>query len=473
MQKKLTFLGLILILILLPGFGLKCVDKETEEKMMPITLNYWRVWDGPDAFQGIIDSYRSLHPFVTINYKKLRYDEYEDALLEAYATDKEPDIFSIHNTWIQKYKDKGFIEAMPETITMAYPIVRGKLKKEVIPELKTTRSITLKDLRNNFLDVVYEDVVVENKVYGLPLSVDTLAMFYNRDLFNNAGIIDPPKYWNQEFQQTVKKLTKQNNKGQIIQSGIAMGGSDNIERSTDILSVIMMQNGTEMMDEKGIVKFHVVPAQFDDGKFFPGVDALRFYTDFANPAKEVYSWNKNLENATDLFAQNRLAIMFGYAYMLPEINSKAPKLNYGIAPLPQIEGNPKNVNFANYWVEVVSKKILSDTENLKLGSAYAKQKFDTAWNFIQFATEKSQADKYLAQTNKPPALRALIEEKIENQELGVFSEQLLTAKSWYKGHNAIAAENYMKEMIDAAVLGQTNLSSLVNVTAQKVQQTVY
>ena len=57
------------------------------------------------------------------------------------------------------------------------------------------------------------------------------------------------------FQQNVKKLTKQNNKGQIIQSGVSLGGAYNIERSPDILSVLMMQNGTVMMENE-TVKFN-------------------------------------------------------------------------------------------------------------------------------------------------------------------------------------------------------------------------
>jgi len=297
MKNKIICLFLLFTFILTSGFGCKTVDVKTQEKMKPITLNYWRVWDGPDDFADILTAYSALHPFVTINYKKLRYDEYEQALIEAFATDRGPDIFSIHNTWMRKYQNKGLLEPMPGTITMAYPIVQGTLKKETIPQLSTKKSISLNDIKNNFVDTVYDDVVISvkdqatgitsEKVFGLPLALDTLSMFYNKDLFNNAGITTPPAYWNREFQQNVKKLTKQNNKGEIIQSGVALGGSANIDRSTDILSVLMMQNGTEMMSDSGQVTFNLRPAKFGDRNYNPGLDALRFYSDFANPAKEV------------------------------------------------------------------------------------------------------------------------------------------------------------------------------------------
>src|SRR3989338_4315095 len=221
MKTKIITLSLLFIFLLTSGFGCKLVDQKTQEAMKPITLNYWRVWDGPDAFEEIFSAYKALHPFITINYRKLRYDEYEKELLNALAEDRGPDIFSIHNSWITKYKSK--ISPMPPTTTLAYPITQGTIKKEVIPELRTTKSLSLSDIKNNFVDMVYRDVAIltidkktkkyVEKIYGLPLSVDTLAMYYNKDLFNNAGLIQAPTYWTREFPQAVKKTTKHNTNG--------------------------------------------------------------------------------------------------------------------------------------------------------------------------------------------------------------------------------------------------------------------
>jgi multiple sugar transport system substrate-binding protein len=462
--NKIIILGLILIFIMTSGFGCKLVDQKTQDAMKPITLTYWRVYDGEDTFDEILSAYKALHPFITINYRKLRYSEYENELINALAEDRGPDIFSIHNTWTKKYLNK--ITPMPATITLAYPIVKGTIKKEVIPELKTTKSISLNDIKNNFVDVVYKDVVIptldektkqyEEKIYGLPLSVDTLAMYYNKDLFNNAGIAQPPNYWSNEFQQDVKKMTKQNDKGEIIQSGAALGGTSNLERYSDILSILMMQNGSIMMDDSGTVQFNRIPATFKDQKYNPGLEALRFYSDFSNPAKEVYSWNKNLDNSLNMFTQGKVGIMFGYAYHLPTIKAQAPKLNFGITKLPQIEGNPP-INFANYWIETVSNK-----------SEYSNE----AWDFIQFATKADQAKTYLAKAKKPTALRSLVNEQINDLDIGVFTEQVLTAKSWYKGADSNAMEKIFADMIDAVVLTQDRIENAINLAAQKVGQTV-
>ena len=342
---------------------------------------------------------------------------------------------------------------------MVYPVTRGTIKKETVQELRTTKSLTLKDLKNNFVDIVYSDVVIDKDgaslIYGLPLYVDTMAMFYNPDLLNNAGITEAPKYWNTQFQQAVKKLSKQNNKGSIIQSGVAMGGSDNIEKAADVLALLMMQNGS-VMAENGTVMFHSIPPG-SEKKYNPGLEALRFYTDFSSPAKEVYCWNSNLSNSLDLFAQGSLAMMFGYAYHIPIIKAKAPKLNFAIAKIPQIEGNTKQVNYANYWIETVSNK---------------SKNVDIAWDFIQFATAAEQAQSYLTVAKKPTALRALVNKQIDDMEIGPFAEQVLTAQSWYHGKDSRAEEKAFNEMIDLSIKNPTQIDDIINETARKVQQTM-
>ncbi len=474
-----NFILLLILIIILPGFGFACTPASVQEKTEPIELNYWRVWDGPDAFEEIIAKYNALHPFIKINYKKFRYEEFEQKLLEGFATDRGPDVFSIHNTWVQKYQKNGLISPMPGKISMVYPVEQGTIKKEVIMTVKENKSISLKEIKNNFVDVVYNDIVIKEEkdkkiteqVYGLPLSIDTLVMFYNKDLYNNAGIVTPPIYWNAKFHSDIKKLNKQNNKGELVQSGVALGGSKNIDRSMDILAVIMMQSGTEMLTESGQVRFNQTPSNNNQRDYVPGLDALNFYTDFANPGKEVYSWNNKMDNALNLFTDGKLATMFGYSYHIPQIKAKAPKLNFAIAKLPQVE-NSQSVNFANYWVEVVSNKILTDPENIKKGSKYAKNKADAAWDFIQFETKEEQAQLYLNETKKPTALKSLINKQAEDLEVSVFADQVLTAKSWYKGKDANAMENIFQEMIDAANENPEEIVNALNVGAQKVQQTI-
>jgi ABC-type glycerol-3-phosphate transport system substrate-binding protein len=142
---------------------------------------------------------------------------------------------------------------------------------------------------------------------------------------------------------------------------------------------------------------------------------------------------------------------------LPTIKASAPKLNFDIAPLPQIEGNLGNINFANYWVEAVSNK-----------SKYINE----AWDFIQFATRAEQAKLYLANTKKPTSLRSLVNDQLEDEDINIFAGQALTADSWYRGDDANAAELIMGEMIDSAVAGEGKIEEIINLGARRVQQTM-
>lgn len=454
MNKKIITLFLLFAFIMTSGFGCKQSAQQTQEAMKPVTINIWGVWDNSDDLAPIIASYKALHPFITINYRKFRYNEYESELLNAFAEDRGPDIFSINNTWVRKYQSK--LTPAPAQIPMVYPVTQGTIQKQVVAETRITQSLTPKNVKDNFVDTVYDDVIIDGKMYGLPMSLDTLVMYYNRDLLNNAGITDIPAYWNREFQQTVKRLTKQDLKGNIIQSGVALGGSRNIERYSDILSVLMIQNGAQMTTNNN-VSFQLVPEGSKTQDYNPGYSALRFYTDFSNPVKEVYSWNNDLDSSVDSFVSGKLAFMFGYAYHLPTIKTRAPKLNFGIAKLPQIEGSTADINFANYWVNVVSKK-----------SQYTNE----AWDFVQYMAKAEQVKPYLASVKKPTALRSLIKEQREDPEIGVFADEVLTARSWYRGYNPVAAEEAFADMIDQSISDETEIPDAMGLAASRIQQTL-
>ncbi len=454
---------IIILILSSSGFGCKFTSSDVQEAMKPIELNYWRVFDDSDSMEGIINAYKAIHPNITINYRKLRYEEYEDEILNALAEDRGPDIFSLHNTWMRKYKPK--LMPMPAQTTLAQQVEKGSIKKELVTELITKRSMTLKELKNDFVDVVYDDVVMQDieednplaqeKIYGLPLAVDNMALFYNKELLNIAGIAEAPKTW-EDFQEAVKKITKQDRLGNIKQAGAALGTSSNVERSSDILSVLMMQNGTQMTRDN-YATFDQIPEELADRNVAPAEEALRFYTDFSSPAKEVYTWNETMPPSLDAFMQGNVGFFFGYAYHIPTIKANAPKLDFGIAELPQIDvSGLRKVNYANYWIETVSKKT---------------QYPDEAWDFLQFAAAAENVTKYLQASEKPTALKALVNTQLDDIDIGVFAAQVLTAKSWYKGNDPLAMENIFNDLITDVVNGEITIKEGITLAAAKVNQT--
>ena len=424
----------------------------------PVTLDYWRVIDGEDAFDEIINAYKAQHPSVTINYKKLRLEDYETELVRALAAGKGPDIFTIHNTKVGEYLD--LLAPMPATVTVPTATLKGTLKKEVVIEAQQKNLPTPRRLRETFVDASLLDGIVPGQngqpeqVYALPLAVDTLALYSNRDILNTAGVATPPTSW-AVFQEAVRKITRVDlATGRILQSAVGLGTANNVERGTDILSVLMMQNGVPMVDDRGRISF-TATAPGTDGALPPALGALEFYTDFANPTKEVYTWNATQSNSFEAFANGQTAFFFGYSYHAPLLRAAAPRLRFDISPLPQIDTG-RVVNFANYWLEGVSKEADS---------------IDIAWDFLNFATSEKQVTSYLAAAKRPTAVKALIETQLEDVDVGVFASQVLTAKSWYRGRDADAADAGLKELITNTVTGALLPEDALNFAARVIAQT--
>lgn len=441
---------------------------EAQQAFRPISLEYWTVFNSPEDYQAVIADYQAIHPNIRIEVEKFRFDEYEDRLLDALAEDRGPDIFSVHNTWLPGYRTK--LMPLPPQTTLAYQFVTGTVKKEEVTELRSTRSLNEFDLRSQFLEQVYEDVYIPeltigeedniisgaDTIYGLPVAYDTMVLYYNRDLLDNAGIAQPALTWS-EFREHVTKLARFDSQGNILTAGTAMGTSNNVPRAVDLLAVLMLQNGAEMVTDENEVNFHRIPDALRGLRStIPGEEALRFYTSFANPNQQNFTWNEDMGDGFEAFLQGRVAYFFGYAYHQEQIRGLAPKLNFGVSTLPQIQGNPQPIYFANYWVEAVSRK----TPNV-----------DAAWDFIQFMTSAQEAQKFLESAERPTALRGLVNVQLEDPDLFVFASQLLQSQSWYNGQDAGAMEAIMKQLIDDALAGVEDLDDLLQLAAERVQQT--
>lgn len=456
MSPKTKFKLLLLLSVLMISSGFRCTcfkSQEVQKLLKPIKLVYWRVWDSPSDLGDIISDYKKIHPNITIEVRKLRFEEFEKKLLESYAELRAPDIISLHYGWLKKYVNKDYLAPMPEKITMAYQFEKSSLgvKKEIVTELRTTSTLTPAKIKELFIDTVSSDVIIDNKIYGLPLNMDTLVMFYNRDMLNQARIPTPPSNW-QEFQDAVKKTTFFDENKNIIQAGAALGTAENIRRSADILMLLMKQNGATII-ENGRTLFSKNTAS----NYNPGLEALKFYTDFSNPRKEVYAWNEQMTDSLKAFSDGKLALYFGYSYDIASIRAFSKNaLNFGIARIPQIQGNPEK-NIANYWVEAVSKRTQYPNE---------------AWDFILFMTKAEEAKKFLAKTKKPTALRSLVSEQLQNDDTNVFASQLLTSETWYSGLDFNSAELYVKDMIEQVNDGG-EIQNIINTGNQRVQQTLH
>lgn len=437
--------GLLLFcaMFLLGGQACKnTVDPVQQELTRNVVLNIWRPFDGNDAFSKIISKYRSIHPNVRINYRQVRPEIYEEELLHAFAEDRAPDIFAVHNTWVRKYQNK--LTPMPAQYQVSTIVPTGDLDGSTVTQVQNKKGYTPRQLQAMFVDVALDAMVipqdgsarkgniVSDPVYGVPLGIDTMMLFYNKELLQSAGIALPPKTWAQ-FQEQVEAVTLVDENFKLVRPGAVIGTANNVPRAADLLSLIMMQAGAQMVDDNGFVTFQNNPPGLQRATP-PGIDALRFYIDFSLPVRKAYTWNSLQPDGLEAFIRGNVAFMFGYSYQLPFIRARAPRLALGIAPVPQ-QLPQQPINFANFWLEGVSAK--SETANW-------------AWDFLMFAASEENVKDYLNVTEKPTALLNLMDEQREDLFLGPFVDQLLTSEFWYRGKDGEEADAIMEELITRA-----------------------
>lgn len=418
-----VFLTVILILRGIGGGG----------TLQTATLEFWGVFDDRSTFDKVIRDFQTQNPGIKVLYRQFSYEEYERSLIDALASGTGPDIMMIQNTWLPKHGDK--LRALPE-----------KIPGEKLP------LATIQSYKTDFVDVAFNDFVFNGQIYALPLYVDTLALFYNKDIFNGAGITRPPQDW-EEFNSDVETITRLDGNGQIIQSAAAIGTARNINRSTDILSALMIQTGVKMTDDDN--RSASFAGRVNNTPV--GESALRYYADFANPSLRTYTWNDAQHYSVDAFTEGKTAMMFNYSYEVGVLKNKAPRLNFGVAFMPQVSSTDIK-NYANYWGVSVP----------------ANSKFpNESWKFVAYLASREGAQSYLSASLRPSARRDLIDLQRSDLDLGVFAVQALSARSWYQIDNA-AIETIFADMIDDVNFHRSsvkdsleNAESRVNVLMQR------
>jgi ABC-type glycerol-3-phosphate transport system substrate-binding protein len=391
-----------------------------------VVLNFWGTFESSDNIAPFIQAYQQLHPNVQINYTEKNYDTYEQDLLNALASGSGPDIFAIHNDWLPKYQDK---------------LVDAPVKL-----------ITLKDYNNAFLDVVTNDFVSGGKIYAMPISVDSLGLYYNKDILGSVGIATPPKTW-EEMRKDVKLITRSNSAGFFTRSGVAMGTTNNINRAVDIMYLLMLQNHNPYYTADYSQSTLDQAVQDSSGNTsFPAASALNFYTNFSNPGSDAYTWNQNSNYSIDAFANGQLAFMYGYSYTRDAIVQKSPNLNFDVTTVPQPNLTQNPVNFANYWGQGVSK---------------LSKNSDWAWDFVKFMATKNNLTSYYTRHKLPSSRRDIIADQSSDPIIGTFAYANLTAKSFYK-KDQVKVDNIITSMISNVIVGGKSVSESLSNAAQQI-----
>jgi multiple sugar transport system substrate-binding protein len=357
-----------------------------------------------------------------VEYRKISPpDQYEEILSTALREGRGPDVFLIHASWVPRWA--GALLPAPSDL------------------------VPLNAVREEFVETVENDLVINGRVVALPLFVDSLALYYNRDIFNASGIARPPRTWN-EVHDVVRRTVRFNSTepGQIDQHGIAAGAGRNVNRAPDILSALLLQKGETFYDSEGTVAF---------GAEERAQQALRFLTDFANPAKDVYTWQLTSDYSIDAFAEGEAAMMLNYSYHRPTVRAKNPRLNFAVAPFPQVgETDSKDRRtYASYWAFAVSR---------------ASPNSQAAWELVRFLASEAPARDYLKRSGYPPARRDLVAELQNDPVIGVFAEQALSARTWRQPDNRVV-DRVFTEALDDVVSGRDTVEGALRRAAEQIQ----
>ncbi|MFW0870876.1 MAG: ABC transporter substrate-binding protein [Patescibacteria group bacterium] len=242
-----------------------------------------------------------------VSYRELDPSDFRQDVLEAMASGNSPDLLFIPEYVLYPYLDK---------------IV-------TIPSSSYSRS----DFINNFVDA--SEIYFQNDgIVGLPLAVDPLVVYWNRDIFASAGVPRPPSSWTEYF-SLAQKLSQVDESLSIKQSAIALGESDNINYFREIMATLILQIGNPIIsrDEDGRLR-----AQLEGDRDTESAQAaVRFFTEFSNASKAAYSWNRSMPTSRDAFLAGDLAIYLAPISDIFSIRVANPNLNFAIAEIPSVD----------------------------------------------------------------------------------------------------------------------------------------
>lgn len=196
MKRKFSLISTVVIAIALTLAS--CAPKAAPTK---VGLKFM-AWGSPEelvVWQKIADEFNAANPNITISMDVSDWDSYWTKLDTLFAGKTPPDVFAMDAPLFLDWQSRGVLLNLQPYI----------------------------DATPGFLDGIYEGPLKGYKLsdgyYGLPRDFQTVVMFYNKDMFDAAGLPYPQEGWTwTDLQQAAKQLTKDNNgDGKIDQYGFS------------------------------------------------------------------------------------------------------------------------------------------------------------------------------------------------------------------------------------------------------------
>ncbi len=362
---------------------------------------------------------------LTITYVKKDAEDFDQDFVEALAEGNGPDIVLLREDYIYKHRNKLF--------TIPYA------------------SYPERDFKDKFIEIG-EMFLTKNGISAIPFMVDPMVMYWNRDIFTNNLISQPPRYWDQIY-SILEKTTRKDDNANVLQSAIALGEWRNITNAKEIVSMMFIQAGTPITSKSGENVVSVLNSQFNNA-VTPGQTALNFYTQFSNPTSKSYTWNRSLPSSLNMFLSGNLAMYLGFASEIFNIQQKNPNLNFDVTNVPDTRDTGKRAVFAHMYAFAITKQ----SKNL-----------NASFTAINSFTEPAALKSLESQTNLPPVRRDMLAEKPTAAYMSVFYSSALVSRSW-TDPNPIESSNVFRDMIESITSGKSRSYEALSKANQDLTQ---
>jgi multiple sugar transport system substrate-binding protein len=190
-----------------------------------VTLKFWNGFTGPDrpALEELVKRYNSSQDKVNVQLEIMPWDVFFQKLLPSFNSGSGPDMVAMDTAQMPQYADRGVLASLDEYYS--------------------------DDDAKNLIEPAVEATGYQGKKYGVPMNFTTLLLYWNKDMFQAAGLDPekPPATW-AEFADAAKKLTKDtNNDGKPEQYGLAIADHQTIA----MWPILFWQNGGGVVSEDG------------------------------------------------------------------------------------------------------------------------------------------------------------------------------------------------------------------------------
>ena len=182
-----------------------------------VELDLWTIDDPGEYHYVMAEEYMAAHPEVKINLRTVQFPDMVNDLARAIATNDAPDITYIDNPEVALFASRGLLMDLSPYIE-ASDVVK---KEDIFP--------------GPLASVTYD-----GGIYGIPRGANTIALYYNADMFRAAGLDPdaPPQTWD-ELYEAAKVLTKPEDNVY----GLAFSANGNEEGTFQFLPWVQMTGG--------------------------------------------------------------------------------------------------------------------------------------------------------------------------------------------------------------------------------------